>query len=154
VYGLAVKQDDPNTSTEYAYGVYFNAEIFQDNANRKVFYIFADKNDDQKFDYDPSVGCDGGLDTECQEKIEIRGDVVISAVKTAAGNDSNYDTRDELTILFLRPNPVAIIRDESNPVIGTNGRQRAIIELQSTKAEKSKEILVELSGQISVQDKI
>jgi prepilin-type N-terminal cleavage/methylation domain-containing protein len=151
VYGLAVKQDDPNTSTEYAYGVHFDTTS---DENKKVMYIFADKNDNQQFEYNPSNGCDGGLLTECQEKIEIRGDVEISSLKTAASNDNNYDTRDELTILFLRPNPVAIIRDGDNPEMTTNGRQRAIIELQSTKAEKSKEILVELSGQISVQDKI
>ncbi len=144
VYGLAVRQNSsaPDESVEYAYGVYFSMD------NPHVFYIFADsEGDDQQFDptNDP---CDGTK--ECLERIEIRGDVEIKSLKTR----SSTGTRDanEVTILFLRPNPVAIIRDEGNSGASSSGRQQAVIELHSDRADKSKEIVVELSGQVSVQD--
>jgi prepilin-type N-terminal cleavage/methylation domain-containing protein len=139
VYGLAVKQD-PNDvqSVEYAYGVYFDID------SPKVFYIFADRNGDQQFDPN-SDPCNGSLTSECQEMIEIRGDVDLNSLKT-------NQTVDKLTILFLRPNPVAIIRDENNSSSGTSGRQRAVIQLHSSRADKSKEVVVELSGQVSVRD--
>ncbi|MEN9647626.1 MAG: hypothetical protein RLY57_430 [Candidatus Parcubacteria bacterium] len=144
VYGLAVKQDSKVAdSVEYAYGVYFDTST---EASRKVFYIFADKNDDQQFD--PSGDpCNGS--GECQESIEIRGDVEVSKLGTNVVSNSG-----DLTVLFLRPNPVAIIRDESNSGVSSNGRKQAVITLTSAKADKSKEIVVELSGQISVRDSI
>lgn len=144
VYGLAVKQDVTSVApVEYAYGVYFAAD------NPKVFYIFADKNDNQQFDFDPSNDSCNGV-KECQESIEIRGDVTIGKLQTSTSGTSQ-DTN-HLTVLFLRPNPVAIIRDDRNSDSSSNGRQRAVVTLTSAKAEKSKEIVVELSGQISVQD--
>jgi prepilin-type N-terminal cleavage/methylation domain-containing protein len=142
VYGLAVKQDPNNpVPVEYAYGVYF-AE-----ARPKMFYIFADRDGDQQFDPtgDPCNGTD-----ECQEVIEIRGDVNVEDLKTWVSG--SYQDTDELTILFLRPNPVAIIRDDDNSGASVSGRERAMIELASPRAEKSKFILVELSGQVSVVD--
>lgn len=140
VYGLAVKQDGISDSVEYAYGVHFS------KSSSQVFYIFADKDDNQQFDPfgDP---CDGT--EECQESIEIRGDVEVSNLSTDAVSDSQ-----DLTVLFLRPNPVAIIRDEGNLGDSSSGRQQAVITLRSEKADKSKEVVVELSGQISVRDSI
>lgn len=136
VYGLAVKQEAGNDiSEDYAYGVYFNIN------NPQTFYIFADKDSNQQFDPTGGDLCDGT--EECQERIEIRGDVEISNL---ASNQT--DPAEQLTILFLRPNPVAIIHDD-----GTEQRSTATIELHSDRAEKSKLIMVELSGQISVQDK-
>lgn len=142
VYGLAVKQDSSNVnqSVQYAYGVYFSSNSPQ------VFYIFADKNDDQQFDPSGDV-CDGS--GECQESIEIRGDVQVSNLATNTVSDS-----EDLTVLFLRPNPVAIIRDEGNSGGSSSGRKQAVVTLRSEKADKSKEIVVELSGQISVRDAI
>lgn len=140
VYGLAVKQDGTSDSVEYAYGVYFS------KSSPQVFYIFADKDDNQQFDPNGDP-CDGT--EECQESIEIKGDVEVSNLATNAVPDSQ-----DLTVLFLRPNPVAIIRDQSNSGVLDSGRDQAVITLTSAKADKSKEIVVELSGQISVRDSI
>lgn len=147
VYGLAVKQDPTETeSVEYAYGVYFS------ELRPKEFYIFADSDENQQFNPDTDP-CNGDPESECQEAIEIRGDVEIRTIETWTGGGSgNYDEVGELTILFLRPNPVAIIRDGGNSGATDSGRQKAKIELHSDRADKSKEIIIELSGQVSVQD--
>jgi prepilin-type N-terminal cleavage/methylation domain-containing protein len=145
VYGLAVKQDADRVdeSVEYAYGVYFDTSSA---ASKKVFYIFADEDDNQQFDPSGDL-CDGT--GECQELIEIRGDVEVGSLSTNTVSGS-----ESLTVLFLRPNPVAIIRDESNSGASSSGRNQAVITLTSAKADKSKEIVIELSGQISVRDSI
>jgi prepilin-type N-terminal cleavage/methylation domain-containing protein len=140
VYGLAVKQEiGSDTSFEYAYGVYFAK-------NSQSFYIFADKDGEGDFDLNINDPCDNSGTYECQERIEVRGDVQIYNLETEDSNGINEV--DNLTVLFLRPNPVAIIRDN----LDLNNKQRAIITLRSNRADKEKQIVVELSGQISVRD--
>ncbi len=146
VYGLAVKQDPTDVDpVEYAYGVYFTRDT------PKTFYIFADRDGDQQFDLEPLDPCNGIY--ECQERIEIRGDVELKEFRTVDSLGATYNA-DNLTVLFLRPNPIAIIRDEFNSGASSNGRQRAAIQVYSQRAEKTKEVMVELSGQISVQDPV
>jgi len=139
IFGLSVKEF--KSSFKLGYGVHF------DLADNKSFILFADLDRDQLYD-DPLTG---GTD-EVVEKLNItRGNKIslicatpVGGVSACSGN--NGPTK--LDISFLRPNPEAVIKNPDLPGIQY---ERARIVVSSVDGD-TREVLVESTGQISVQN--
>jgi len=166
-YGLSVKKITAS-SADYGYGIHFNS------SNDHSFYLFADLNRDSKFEANSIANC-GQANQECREELVLRGDSSITklCVKGLVSGTLCYAPENTrwLDIMFVRPNPEAIIvREsffESQNQSDTDGSctdacvykkpytptlKSAEIEITGARGQKKKKIVVERSGQISVQD--
>lgn len=157
-YGLSVRNVDPSSSADYAFGVHFSSADYQ------KFYLYADISKDGILN---DVGSCGVSGSECLEEINLRGDVGISSITTCkTETSSSCNSSDYVDILFLRPDPQAIIIENGeykngsqpnsliyiNKPIEKRDNYRTIIEITGQRGAKKKNIVVERTGQISVQD--
>ena len=150
VFGLTVKEfAGPPTSFDIGYGVFF------DEGDASGYTFFSDKDRDHQ--YIP------GNDTTIQDFSFTQRNRLnlidrfcatppgVGAVEVCAypiAGDSRTDEISELNIVFDRPDPDAIIRDENNVI--EYGSARIVIISARTGAER--QILIESTGQISVQN--
>lgn len=130
VYGISVQRfgaDDFNVG----YGMYFTST--QPNA----YFLFAD-----------AIGSNGTYDGgETVRSTQISGGYEISDLCAWAQGAAAYDcTITSLNILFVRPEPDALIRTTSGGPLMERGR----IDIRSNSGDEIS-IIVERSGQISVQ---
>ena len=148
VYGLSVKETSLGTAVFPGYGVYFN------QADNQSFILYADSNNNKKYD-NPGTNC--SLNVECLEKISIAsGDNIKDICVYDASNNKKCAVEatpagqiDSLNIVFIRPDPDANIIGASGGTDSTY--QRAAISVEPPKKDFYKTVVVESTGQISVQ---
>lgn len=102
-YGVSVRETGSGTQDfDNAYGIYF------DISNPTVYYLYADLNNDQKYDH--TNDCVG----ECISKQQIRNGIYVSQVCGTPFNGASSCPVNPsvigINISFLRPNPDAKIR--------------------------------------------
>ena len=139
-YGIAVKESQTQRGSFSSYGIYF------DMIDNKSFIIFADNDSNGRFTINPQFGtsCPVG-DPECIQKYSIsRG----SSINRICLDIFCEDTATELTILFKRPDPHALIYVGGDFIQAVS---RAIIEVSSAGNAASTSIVVTQTGQIYVR---
>ncbi len=144
VFGLSVKETGVGTAVFPGYGVYFSA------GDNQSFILYNDSNNNKKYD-NPETNC--SLNAECLEKVSIAsGDTIRDICATTSGGVEKCASRRQLeylNIVFVRPDPDANI-------IGTWGSddtiyQSAAISVEPPKKDFYKTVVVQITGQISVQ---
>jgi prepilin-type N-terminal cleavage/methylation domain-containing protein len=153
VYGLSVKQQvGESDSTKYAYGVYFSVDA--GNTEREdSFTLYADAVSNNRYDGEGYTGeCTGTESADgdiCMNRLTMRGNTRIINYCVSGGGTS-CSTKDEggVSILFQRPNPVAFIYEDGED----EPNNRVEITIGAGNTEKQKKVVVERTGQISVQD--
>ena len=145
-YGLTVKEVAVGGgSFSSAYGVYFDY-----NSTPTNYYIFADTNNNHK--YDVGSGCGSGS-TECIEKFTLRNGVTITSVcnETACAPTGALSTVRMMDVTFLRPNPDATIyfTTAAGADVITNALTGKVV-LTSNKGN-TVTVTIESTGQVSVQ---
>jgi prepilin-type N-terminal cleavage/methylation domain-containing protein len=144
VYGVSVKQvvgGDFNTS----YGISF------DLSNPGSYYIFADKNNNGKYDGD--VNCSSG--TECVEKDDLKNAVGLSSFCSTdlGGVETCPDTTGirSVSILFKRPDTEAYIYTFNSSGTMISGSYRSIKIIFSTRSGQQSSVSVNSVGQVTVK---
>lgn len=152
-YGLSVKR-----GVNYPFGIYM------DTNGLSSIIIFGDKDKNNFFGDGTGVQYSGPCTGEhiegdpndpnnqydtCEEKLTLRGNVSISEFcvgeRCVSSNAINW-----ASILFKRPNPVAIIKGEKFETPDNSDNSYFTITLKSKSTDKEKTVKVERTGQISV----
>ena len=153
IYGLSVKEVGIGTGNfNSAYGIYFNP-----GCNSGVYYVFADTNSNKKFDVGAGGGGCGTPDTagELVEKFTLRNNVTISAICNVQSGTTTCPPSAavrSMHVTFLRPNPDALINFANNGgSILFASEFTGKVRLTSPKGLKTQDIVIENTGQISLQ---
>lgn len=148
VYGLSVLGS--NNAFDAGYGVHF--QTISDNVNDPNFYLFVDS-DNNKVLSNFNSTCLSSVDPECLEKVSLQESVAISSFCLVPDNTTDCPANhqgDSLDITFKRPDPDAISTFTFGPSSQPNDYKNARIDLIASDG-KTKSIIVDQSGQISVQ---
>lgn len=139
VYGLSVKEVSVGSGQfASAYGIYFEP------STPLNYYVFADLDASNTFDI--GSGCGSGS-TECIEKFTLRNGISITSICDASDCPPHPSVK-KLNIVFLRPNPDALIYFTNNGgAIQAGPSTRARIILTSAKGNTIT-VTVESTGQI------
>lgn len=149
VFGLSVREAAAGTAIFPGFGVYFSM------ADPSSFVIYTDRDNDRHYDY-AGVDCSAPSNLECIETVRIAsGD----NIKDLCVYDSNnvekcvvgppQGTVSELNIVFVRPDPDAIIVGTYNSI--DTVYPRAVIKVEPPQKNFYKSVTVWATGQISVQ---
>jgi prepilin-type N-terminal cleavage/methylation domain-containing protein len=142
-YGVSVKQvvgGDFNTS----YGISFNL------SNPGSYYIFADKNNNGKYDGD--VNCSSG--TECVEKDDLKNAVGLSSFcSTDLGGTETCPAQgvQSVSILFKRPDTDAYIYTFNSSGTMISGSYVSVKIVFSTRSGQQSNVSVNSIGQVTVK---
>ncbi|MEI7513117.1 MAG: type II secretion system protein [bacterium] len=137
VYGISVKQTLTDSNFNASYGVWF------DKSDSQNFYLFADKNNNNKYD----------SDSEREESFGMNGSNNISrfCVTDSEGvKCSNDSSIDSISIIFKRPEPNAKIYAYSGETPVVNLGSKAEIMFTSGRGDKEARMTVTNTGQISI----
>lgn len=143
-YGINVKESGVSSGDfTKSYGIYFNP-----NGSSGSFYLFIDKNGDNK--YNDAVGnCIVSGGTECMEKIDLKNGVTITTLgSTASCPPLNSVTAVHIT--FRRPNPDAEITFSNGSGVPCVSQSNAQITIRSPRGSQIV-VNVENTGQIYLQ---
>lgn len=150
VYGLSVKEFEPGTGEFHdGYGVHF------DRTSDTTYVLFADRDPDgggpllPNNTYDPNPGC-GAIGSECIEQFTIGRGNRITDICAAPSfvPDHCFSTADIdfLDILFLRPDPDAVIISDATPPGGYSSATITVVSPEGI----TQDIVTRVTGQISV----
>lgn len=138
-YGLSVKETSIGSGQfGSAYGIYFEPD------DPSHYFVFVDLDGSNTFDI--GSGCGSGS-TECIEKFTLRNGARITSICDAMTCPPESSVK-KLNIVFLRPNPDALIYFTNNGgQIKSGPSTRARIILTSTKGT-TVTVTVESTGQV------
>lgn len=149
-FGVNVKESSGGSSNVAfpPYGVFFDL-----NQSNKNFILFSDPvidpntgEADLKYTGDPSCPAN---DSECIQKYSIKRGSYIKSL-CSVDTSGNCVQTDQLTILFKRPNPDALIYNNQDERIVNNAKLQAKITVSSADGLATKDIVVTNVGQIYV----
>jgi len=140
IWSLGVREDTAGSGDRFnvGYGIY----IDEDNPNDQIIY-FADRNANDKWD--------SGETIETETKSLTRGIIISKFCGNSGFSCVGAGSLDNLTILFLRPNPAAKVffrNNGTNPVNGVNAP--ADVYLRSPQGNEVS-VRIQSNGQISIQ---
>lgn len=125
------------------YGVYFDRSIPNGNTH---FVLFNDTNSDKK--YPDVTTC--LTDSECIQKYSMTKGTFIQSICVVGNSGGNCNEVNQLSILFIRPNPEALIFVNNGQSIQSPSPQYAKIILSSAGGATSS-VVVTSVGQIYVK---
>ncbi len=143
-YAVSVREASAGSGQfSYPYGVVFS-KLYPN-----YIFIFADKNNNGT--YDGGSVCNGT--DECVEKVSLRNGVTVTGLCATDSFDSPVctSTWSSLQLIFKRPNPDALIVPTNSLGSPVSGPWNAATITLSSRIGKTKNIVVNVSGQVSVQ---
>lgn len=147
-YGLSVKEVTKGGGDfSTGYGIYFSIDT------PGSYYIFADTNHNGLYDGD--LACSSG--TECVQKVDFRNGVTINSIcgtETGKSEECPPPGRNGFHIVFVRPNPDALIQFTNNAG-QSNGKSydsaRVVLNVLNSPSNIQSSVSIDVTGRVSIQ---
>ncbi len=136
-----VSEPENSFGGEYGYGVFFSKTADSQNTyGPKKFVLFIDEDNNRKFDQSPCV-----VGNECYSQILLNKGNYIYELEYQ-DTSGNWINTDSLDIYFKRPNPEAIITNDSNTTV----RSAARINITDPSGSFKRCVIIGSIGNISI----